>query len=80
MENWSGFGQSFCNYFNKMFGGYVETKYLCTAEFYIIIMKTKKEYERPRMEVIIMQRQTVLQSASGQAGTQDYYVNHYYEE
>ena len=42
MENWSGFGHSFCNFFNKTFVGFGEIHYICTRN---ITNKTNLCYE-----------------------------------
>ena len=40
----------------------------------------KKEYEKPMIRIIDLHHQVHLLQASGQAGTQDYNVNDYYEQ
>ena len=41
---------------------------------------TKRAYERPQMQVVELRQQAPLICTSGNAGTQDYTVNPYYEE
>ena len=43
-------------------------------------MSIKKEYERPRMEVVKLLQQSQLMQASRRAGVQDYTVHDYEEE
>lgn len=43
-------------------------------------MKTKRNYERPVMQVVELRQEAPLVCTSGKAGMQDYTVNDPYEE
>ncbi len=40
----------------------------------------RKDYEKPTMQVVKLQQQSIICTSPGQAGVQDYTTHDYYEE